>query len=98
MKDEVLQTWSNGFKIPIIPVGEKHIPITIRLALTCIACDIPASRKVCGFLGHSANLGSNKCYTAFQQVHEDSGSNWTNYGRLDRKHWTMHMNENQCER
>ena len=37
----------------------------VRCALLCIACDIPASRKVCGFLGHSANLGCSKCLKMF---------------------------------
>ncbi len=27
----------------------------VRCALLCVACDIPASRKVNGFLGHAAN-------------------------------------------
>ena len=98
MKEELLQAWNNGFEIPNIPVGDKQIPLTIRLALTCIACDIPASRKVCGFLGHRANLACNKCYTAFKQVHEGSGSNWTNYDGFDRKQWTMRTNENHRER
>ena len=33
----------------------------VRYALLCVACDIPASRKVLGFLGHSATLGCSKC-------------------------------------
>ncbi len=35
--------------------------VLVRCALLCVACDIPASRKVCGFLGHSAVLGCSKC-------------------------------------
>ena len=31
---------------------ESGIPVIIRAALLCIGCDIPAARKVCGFLGH----------------------------------------------
>lgn len=27
----------------------------VRCALLCVACDLPAGRKLCGFLGHSAN-------------------------------------------
>ncbi len=27
-----------------------------------VACDIPAGRKVCGFLGHNAKLGCTCCY------------------------------------
>ena len=54
MKEELLPAWSNGFEIPNIQIGNKLISLTIRLALTCIACDIPASCKVCVFLGHRA--------------------------------------------
>lgn len=97
-KDELSQAWNNGFEIPNIPVGDKHIPLTIRLALTCVACDIPASHKVCGFLGHMATLGCNKCYKAFKQVDDGSGSKWTNYGGFHRKQWTMRTNENHRER
>ena len=38
-----------------------HLPKTDRLikcVLICVTCDLPATRKVCGFLGHSAKLGS----------------------------------------
>ena len=33
----------------------------IRGALLCVACDLPAGRKVCGFLSHSARYGCSKC-------------------------------------
>lgn len=39
--------------------------VLVRCALLCIACDIPASRKVCGLLGHSATLGCSKCLKHF---------------------------------
>lgn len=31
----------------------------------CVGCDVPATRKLCGFLGHTANLGCSKCYKEF---------------------------------
>ena len=37
----------------------------IRCILICVTCDIPAGRKVCGFLGHSAQLGCTKCLKPF---------------------------------
>ena len=40
--------------------------VLVRCALLCVACDIPASRKVCGFLGHSATLGCSNCMKQFQ--------------------------------
>ena len=39
--------------------------VLVRCALLCIACDIPAGRKVCGFLSHSAAKGCSKCYKEF---------------------------------
>ena len=32
--------------------------VRVRLALICAMCDIPATRKVCGFAGHSATHGA----------------------------------------
>lgn len=37
----------------------------IRAALLCSAADIPALRKICGFLGHGAHYGCSKCLKAF---------------------------------
>ena len=46
-----LQEFYNGIKFshPVLPKS-----ITIRIALTCVACDLPALRKVVGFVGHNA--------------------------------------------
>ena len=37
----------------------------IRAALILVSCDVPAARKTCGFLGHSAKLGCSKCLKRF---------------------------------
>ena len=37
----------------------------MKCAVLCVSCDIPAGRKLCGFLGHSANLGCSKSYKIF---------------------------------
>ncbi|KXJ06347.1 hypothetical protein AC249_AIPGENE12530 [Exaiptasia diaphana] len=39
--------------------------LTIRAALLCVGCDVPAARKVCGFTGHSSCKGCSKCKKAF---------------------------------
>ena len=44
---------------------QSHMFITIRIALICVMCDIPACRKVCGFAGHSACRGCSKCMKEF---------------------------------
>ena len=39
--------------------------VIVRLAVVCIACDIPAAWKICGFAGHMATLACSKCKHAF---------------------------------
>ena len=67
---------------------DKHT-VVVKLALTCVACDIPASRKVCGFLGHNASLGCSKCYKKFNA--QFSGP--TDYSGFDRENWRRRSNE-----
>ena len=38
---------------------------SVRCALLCVACDLPAGRKVCGFLSHNAAKGCSKCLKVF---------------------------------
>ena len=69
-----LKGYSTGFRV-CSPNGTQ---ITVRVMLTCISCDIPAVRKVCGFLSHSSKLVCNKCYKVFEGTpgeHDYSGFN-----------------------
>jgi len=43
--------------MPILPDGN-----TARAALLAVAADMPATRKLTGFLSHKANQGCNRCY------------------------------------
>ena len=56
MVNELLDLW-DGVQMDIIKAGEK----VVRCAVLCTACDIPAGRKMCGFLGHSAKYGCSHC-------------------------------------
>ena len=40
-------------------------PVFVRAALICTACDIPAARKVSGFVGHSAYRACSRCLKPF---------------------------------
>ena len=42
----------------MMPTGSERK--TVRVALLCVSCDLPAARKTCGFLSHSAALGCSK--------------------------------------
>ena len=59
---EELKQLFSGVEMHVQSFSEKQL---IRCALLCVACDVPASRKVCGFLGHSATLGCSKCLKQF---------------------------------
>ena len=57
--------------------------VLVRGALLCISCDIPACRKVCGFLGHCANLGCSKCLKVL-------GFGAKDYSGFDKNLWPQH--------
>ena len=75
--NELLELWQ-GVNMEIHHIGKRKI----RVALLCVACDLPAGRKVCGFLGHSARLGCSRCYKNFPGA---VGS--TDYSGFDRRSW-----------
>jgi hypothetical protein len=57
--DELLTLW-NGHRFWI------NLKYTlVRVALLCIACDIPATRKVACFMNHPAILGCSRCLKRF---------------------------------
>ena len=60
--------FTEGFSI----LTPYNTTIQMRLAISCITCDIPATRNICGFLSHNANLGCNKCYYNFADNKEVS--------------------------
>ena len=74
---ELQEAWADGFRLP---TWYQNI-ITVKLALACIACDIPATRKACGFLSHNATLGCNKCLKKFNT----SFGERTDYSGFDRQ-------------
>ena len=55
----------------------------IRAALLCCTADVPAQRKLCGFLGHSANLGCSKCLKSFPRNFGEKND----YSGFDRDLW-----------
>ena len=43
-------------------------PIMVRAALLYSSCDVPAGRKVCGFVGHSALRGAQNAFCHSQHI------------------------------
>lgn len=77
--DELKEFW-NGIRLSTAE-SCSYKPL-IKLALMCVACDIPAARKCCGFKGHSANYGCSKCMKFFPG---SVGSK--NFSGFDRSKW-----------
>ena len=80
--DELLELWS-GVELSTA-VGKRKI----RCAVLCASCDIPAGRKLCGFLGHMAYFGCTKCKKGFP-----GGIGNKDYSGYDRQNWTARTNE-----
>ena len=81
---EELQDLYKGVTLPCSSgiLSQWHV----RACVVCFAADIPASRKVCGFLGHGARLGCNKCYKPFFSD-DATFEEKPNYGGFDRETW-----------
>ncbi len=79
---ELLELW-DGVQMPV-KEGQSEI---VRCALMCVGCDLPAGRKVCGFLSFSANLGCSRCYAEFSE-----GFGCQNYSGFDRSEWENRTN------
>jgi len=59
--DEFQGFWT-GVDLTVCTEPQKR---TVKAAILCVTCDLPAGRKVCGFLSHSATLGCSKCLKTF---------------------------------
>ena len=86
--DELL-SFFNGVQMSI-PVGGS---ILVRCALLCVACDIPACRKVTGFLGHSATLGCSKCLKKFPGSVGNKDYSGFDTSQWPSRHNTQHRND-----
>ena len=75
---ELNHAWLHGVS------SNDCIPINVKVALSCVTCDIPASRKVCGFLSHNAAMGCNKCLKKFPVSDRK-----TCYCGFDEEQWTL---------
>ena len=81
----LVQDLQSAYKGRQIPTNHPILKyVTVRLCVGVIACDIPATRKLVGFLGHSAKLGCNKCLKEFPT---DGSSGNNDYSGYNREEW-----------
>lgn len=84
---ELKEAWTNGFTVLI-----QNVHICIKLALSCVTCDIPAAKKVCGFLSHHSKHGCNKCLKQFN-VNFTEGTDFSGFNRED---WIPRTLQQHC--
>ena len=77
--DELLKFWS-GVELNVAHLRRRK---TIRCTLLCVACDLPAGTKACGFLGHNAHLGCSRCFKKFEGILGEG----MNFSEFDRENW-----------
>lgn len=86
----------NHYLAPLVDeLKELAIGVTIngevvRGMLSCIANDVPAARKVCGFASHNARLGCSRCLKVFPT--EEFGD-VPDYSGYDVSNWLQRTNE-----
>lgn len=78
--EELLSLWEG-----VIMKSEKKVDILVRAALLCAGCDIPAARKVGGFVSHNGFRGCSKCLLAFPTAEFGEKADYSN---TDLKEWT----------
>ena len=79
--DELLELW-NGIQLKTSSSLFGYT--SLRCALTCVSSDLPATRKVGGFAGHSAAMGCSKCKIKFKS---GSFGEKLDYSGYDRNLW-----------
>ena len=85
-------------KITVNTANVEKASYTVCLALTCVSCDIPATRKLCGFLSHRTTLACNKCMKCFPQLLESNGSFFTNCAGFDHEKFPKRTNTDHRQR
>jgi len=84
--DELQDFWA-GISLTVYNQDEMTVEI-VKSAILCVTCHIPAGRKVCGFLGHSASLGCSKCLKSFP-----GPAGKKDYSGFDITNWPKRTNE-----
>lgn len=59
---------------------------TLRCIISCVACDLPATRKVCGFANFNGKYGCSKCMKQFMS---STFGNKPSYGGYNFDNWQL---------
>ena len=88
---------NDAYKGWMIPTKHPFLKsVYVRLCIGSVVCDIPATRKLCGFLGHSARFGCNKCLKEFPTESFGRKPDFSGYNRSDWEMRTKDHHKNVC--
>ena len=90
--DELLDLWENG-----LTINTGVEVANVRAALICAACDIPAARKLCGFLGHSSSHCP-RCDIRFSYDKEYKKMDYSGVKEYALKHNSHHVEHAEASR
>ncbi|EIE87366.1 hypothetical protein RO3G_12077 [Rhizopus delemar RA 99-880] len=79
----------------MMPTYQNRNGEMVRVALMSVNCDIPAARKVAGFMGQSAHKACNKCSTLFSRISTGANSTKPDFSDFDDEHWILRNNTQQ---
>ncbi len=80
-----LETLWVGKEMNVHGFSSKQV---VRCALLCAACDLPAGRKLCGFLSYNACYGCTRCWKKFP-----GGVGSRDFSGFDRNNWPIRNEE-----
>ena len=83
--EDLIQLWEGKKYFSVHKYGDA----ICRAAVMCVTSDIPASRKVGGYLSHQAIFGCTRCLKKFPRA---SFNDKPNYGGYDRETWKNRNN------
>ena len=86
--DELISLWEVGVSLrhPGSPLFSKRF----CAALLCVACDMPASKKVCGFTAHNSRRGYNKCRKEFVTGGIGEGTDYSGFDACQSRNIVEH--------
>lgn len=81
---ELKRLWNTEIRFS---VAGSLLKKPIKVGLLCVSCDIPAIRKIGGFMGHMANQGCSRCK---KQFYKDGPLDFSGF---DRSEWEKRTSE-----
>jgi len=92
-----LESLYYGWQLDVYNSSIGRATVCIRACLASVICDLPAMRKLCGFLGHTARLGCSKCLKEFPK---DRFTDKQNYSGFNVETWvprTLDSHKRNCD-